>query len=130
MHQTLAKANHHLISEERIENILRPSRAADGHHSLLATARNWYANRVEQDAHLINQPTLIIWGEDDTVTPISDGYKLLDSIADSRFVVIRECGHVPQEEKSELFSRIVADFCSGRAEQLEAASDRDAKLAV
>jgi pimeloyl-ACP methyl ester carboxylesterase len=120
MHNTLALANHHLINDERVENILRPMRAADAHHSLLATARNWHANRIEQDAHLIRQPTLIIWGEDDTVTPVSDGYELHKSIGNSRFVVLRNCGHVPQEEKSELFARIAVEFFQSEKSELEA----------
>ncbi|MEO7539085.1 MAG: alpha/beta hydrolase, partial [Pyrinomonadaceae bacterium] len=67
MHSTLARANHHMITKDRIDSIRRPLLSAEGHHSLLATSRNWSAERLEQDAHLINQPTLIIWGEGDTV---------------------------------------------------------------
>jgi pimeloyl-ACP methyl ester carboxylesterase len=114
MHGTLAKANHHLITDERINNVLRPLKAADGHHSLLATSRNWHAERIERDAHRIGQPTLIVWGEDDSVIPIRDGYKLHESILNSRFVVFRDCGHVPQEEKSELFGQVVTEFCSSQ----------------
>ncbi len=111
MHGTLAKANHHLITDERIDGVLRPLRAADGHHSLLATSRNWHANRIERDAHLITQPTLIIWGEEDTVIPIKNGYKLRDAVPDSRLVVLKDCGHVPQEESSTAFAQLVAEFC-------------------
>lgn len=111
MHGTLAKANHHLITNERIDGIRRPLLASDGHHSLLATSRNWSANRIERDAQLITQPTLIIWGEEDTVIPIKDGYKLRDRVPDSRLVVLKDCGHVPQEECSEAFSKLVAGFC-------------------
>lgn len=111
MHGTLAKANHHLITDERVESAHRPLKAADAHHSLLATSRNWHAKRVGRDAHLINQPTLIIWGEQDTVIPIHNGYKLHESMLNSRFVVLKNCGHVPQEEKSELFSELVTEFC-------------------
>ena len=39
MRGTLAKANHKLITDERVEGILRPLTAADAHHSLLATSR-------------------------------------------------------------------------------------------
>ena len=106
-HGTLAPANHHLITDERVESILRPLRAADGHHSLLATSRNWHAGRLTRDAHHITQPTLIVWGEEDTVIPIRDGYTLRDSIPGS----IKDCGHVPQEEKPELFSKLVSEFC-------------------
>lgn len=111
MHGTLAKVNHEMITEDRIESIRRPLFAADGHHSLLATSRNWSANHIERDAHQINQPTLIIWGEEDTVIPIKNGCKLHQEILNSRFVVLKDCGHVPQEEKSELFTEIVSEFC-------------------
>jgi pimeloyl-ACP methyl ester carboxylesterase len=108
---TLAPANHHLITDDRIAAILRPLHAADGHHSLLATSRNWHANRITRDAHNITQPTLIVWGEEDTVIPVRDGYTLRDLIPGSRLMVIKNCGHVPQEEKPPLFSKLVSEFC-------------------
>ena len=113
MHATLAKINHHMITDERIESVRRPLFAADGHHSLLATSRAWSANRIERDAHLIKVPTLIIWGEQDTVIPIKNGYKLHAEIEGSRLVVLKDCGHVPQEEKTDLFTGLVGGFCHG-----------------
>ena len=100
-----------LVTDERVDSIRRPLFAADGHHSLLATSRNWHAMRISRDAHLIRQPTLIIWGEDDKVIPIRDGYKLRDEISDSRLVVLKNCGHVPQEEQSVVFCEQIAEFC-------------------
>jgi pimeloyl-ACP methyl ester carboxylesterase len=110
-HGTLAPANRHLITDERIDAIRRPLHAADGHHSLLATSRNWHAERITRDAHLVPHPTLIVWGEEDKVIPIRDGYTLRDSIPGSRLMVIKDCGHVPQEELPSTFSKIVAEFC-------------------
>jgi pimeloyl-ACP methyl ester carboxylesterase len=110
MSGTLALANHHMITEERVDAILRPLHATDGHHSLLATSRNWHANRITRDAHLITMPTLIVWGEEDATIPLCDGYTLRDSIPGSRLIVIKNCGHVPQEERAELFSKLVAEF--------------------
>ena len=111
MHGTLAPSNHHLITGERIDNVLRPLRAADGHRALLATSRNWHADRITEDAHLIEQKTLIIWGEEDTVIPVRDGETLQNEILHSRLVVLKDCGHVPQEEKPELFTELVGEFC-------------------
>lgn len=127
MRGTLSPANHDLITNERVEGILRPLTAADAHHSLLATSRNWHATRIEQDAHLIHQPTLIIWGEDDRVIPVDDGRKLHESILNSRLVVFRNCGHVPQEEKSELFTEIVSEFCHDRKGRIQDRNDADAE---
>ncbi|HEY0427218.1 MAG TPA: alpha/beta hydrolase [Pyrinomonadaceae bacterium] len=117
---TLAPENHHLITDDRIESILRPVAAADAHHSFLATARAWDACRIQEDAQYIKQPTLIIWGEKDTVIPKINGERLFDSILNSRLVVFKNCGHMPQEEKPELFTRVVSDFCRDSRKQIEA----------
>ncbi|MBA2379609.1 MAG: alpha/beta hydrolase [Blastocatellia bacterium] len=114
MRRTLSPASYHLISNERIANIQRPLAAADGHRSVLATSRMWDANRIEEDAHLISQPTLIVWGEDDRVIPVHNAQKLYDAILHSRLVVFKNCGHVPQEEKSDLFVEFVTEFCRDR----------------
>jgi hypothetical protein len=80
----------------------------------LTSARRWDANRIENDAHLINQPTLLIWGEDDNVIPVRNGEKLYDSILNSRLVVLKDCGHVPPEENPERFVELVSEFCRNK----------------
>ena len=110
MQRTIAPANHHLITKERIEAVHRPLRAKNAHHSVLTSARKWDASRIEADAHLINQPTLLIWGEDDNVIPVRNGEKLYDSILNSRLVVLKDCGHVPPEENPERFVELVTEF--------------------
>ncbi len=111
MRHTIAPTNHYLITKERIEAVGRPLRAKNTHHSILATARNWDASRIEADAHLINHPTLLIWGEDDNVIPVHNAERLYDSILNSRLVVLKDCGHVPPEENPERFVELVAEFC-------------------
>lgn len=111
MKNTLAPQNHHLITRERVNSAHRPLNAADAHHSVLISARNWDANRIEEDAYLINQPTLIVWGEEDQIVKLSDGEKLHREILNSRLVVLKDCGHVPQEEKPERFVELVSEFC-------------------
>ena len=114
MKQTLAPSSHHLIDDERVESVIRPLKAKDAHHSVLAAARRWDANRIQQDAHLINQPTLLIWGENDTVIPVHNGQCLYDLILKSRLVVLKDCGHLPQEEKSEKFVEFGSEFCRAK----------------
>jgi pimeloyl-ACP methyl ester carboxylesterase len=130
MQGTLAEANHHLITKDRIESIIRPLHAKDGHNAVLQSGRNWDANRIEEDAHLINQPTLIIWGEEDTVIPIKNGEMLYNSILNSRFVVLKNCGHVPQEEKSDLFISLVSGFSHDRKGRIETPESEDVRLEI
>ncbi len=119
MRGTLAPENHHLITKDRINSVHRPLAAADAHHSVIATSRKWDANRIEQDAYLITQPTLIIWGDSDTVIPIENGKYLFDSILNSRFVVFKNCGHIPPEENPDLFVDLVSGFCRDRKGRIE-----------
>lgn len=130
MQSTLAGANHHLITDDRIESIRRPLHAADGHHAVLATSRNWHADRLEHDAHLIKQPTLIIWGDQDTVIDIKNGHSLHREILNSRFVIFKDCGHVPQEEKSELFTELVSEFAHDKKGRIEARDGDDVRLEI
>lgn len=128
MKGTLAPENHHLITKDRIESIHRPTNAADAHHSFLETARKWDACRIQTDAKYIQQPTLIIWGEKDSVIPVENGERLYDSILHSRFFVFKNCGHVPQEEKSDLFVELVAEFCRDRKGRIEARESEELQI--
>ena len=128
MFKTLSPANHGLISQDRVDSVVRPLAAADAHHSLLTTSRNWHANRITYDAHLINQPTLIIWGEDDKVIPMTDGYSLHDRILHSRLVILKNCGHVPMEERSDLFTELVAEFCRDRKGRIADSHGDEARI--
>ena len=57
MKNTLAPANHHLITQDRIDSVHHSLAAADAHRSVLATSRSWDANRIQNDARiLISRP--------------------------------------------------------------------------
>ena len=64
------------------------------------------------DARLgeIRKPTLIIWGRQDGLLPVSDGEKFSKGIANSEFVIFENCGHAPQVEKALDFNRKVLEF--------------------
>jgi len=128
MKQTLAPASHHLITTERVESVSRPLMAKDAHHSVLASARNWDACRIQDDAHLINQPTLLVWGENDRIIPVRNGQKLYDSIIHSRLVVLKDCGHLPQEEKPERFVELVTEFCRDRKGRIQLPENEQAGI--
>lgn len=59
---------------------------------------------------LIACPTLIIVGEEDKLTPISDAEKMHQAIASSRLEVIRQTGHLSNLEQPATFNRVISDF--------------------
>lgn len=117
--KTLDDANHHLITQNRIDSIMLPLKSADAHRSILTTVRNWNANRIEKEAHLINQPTLLIWGENDSIIPKASGEILYDKISNSRLMIFRNCGHLPSEENPSLFTALVTEFCENKKGRVE-----------
>ena len=69
---------------------------------------------VNQDLRpLLSQiaaPTLLIWGENDTDTPVSFGQIMEKEIPDAGLVVLKEAGHFSYLDKFPQFCRIVANF--------------------
>ncbi|CAN5865794.1 alpha/beta fold hydrolase [soil metagenome] len=64
------------------------------------------------DARLgeIKKPTLIIWGKQDGLIPITDAERFNKGIANSQLVVFDNCGHVPPFEKAADFNKRVLEF--------------------
>ena len=100
-----------VLDERRVEARHLPLRASGTQRAIIRTVRGWDAERISRDAHLIRQPTLLIWGENDQEIPLADGERLHEQIPESRLIVFRNCGHIPHEEYPEAFTNVVADFC-------------------
>ncbi len=65
-----------------------------------------------EDAKLssIHAPTLVVWGREDELIPVSSGEKLRDGIPQAKLVVFEQCGHIPQLEKPAEFNQALIDF--------------------
>ncbi len=61
-------------------------------------------------AKKITIPTLLIWGENDTETPLSDGEKLAKIIFNSKLKIVKEAGHFVHKEKSQEVAKLVKEF--------------------
>jgi pimeloyl-ACP methyl ester carboxylesterase len=69
--------------------------------AVLQTARQVIPSDIEglsQKYSQITTPTLILWGEEDKLVPLSMGQRLHIAIPDSKLVVFENIGHAPQEE--------------------------------
>lgn len=71
-----------------------------------------YPNLPHLLSRLKRLPTLIIWGREDPIVPLSAGELYQASIPGSRLVVIEECGHRPEVEHPERVAEIVSEFLS------------------
>jgi 2-hydroxy-6-oxonona-2,4-dienedioate hydrolase len=58
----------------------------------------------------IHTPTLVLWGHDDVLTPLSTGEGFQKAIPGAKLVVFDECGHIPQIEKAAEFNAELMKF--------------------
>jgi pimeloyl-ACP methyl ester carboxylesterase len=77
---------------------------------ILALAKSAIRNNLGEELVQIKQPTLLVWGQQDTVTPpfVAEEFKKL--IPNSELHFVDKCGHAPMMEQPEEFNRILETF--------------------
>jgi len=60
-------------------------------------------------------PTLVMWGEQDRLSPLDNGRRVAAEINGAKFAVISGAAHMPQIEQPEAFHQIALPFLSGAA---------------
>jgi pimeloyl-ACP methyl ester carboxylesterase len=52
----------------------------------------------------VAQPTLLLWGERDRVTPLADAQRMLAALPNARLAVLAGAGHVPFHDQLDAFT--------------------------
>ena len=65
---------------------------------------------LKKDMTNIKVPTLLIWGDEDTATPLSDGKTMEKMIKDSGLVVLEGAGHFSFLDKPYQFNAVIDSF--------------------
>lgn len=79
---------------------------------LKETFKNVIKADLKPHFHLIKTPTLVIWGEKDAVTPLSEGKIIAENIPGAKFAVVKNAGHFLFLEKPEEFIKLIKEFAS------------------
>ena len=58
----------------------------------------------------VNQPTLVVWGEEDKATPLEDAFKISETIKSSELKIITGAGHNPHRSNPQKLSDIIINF--------------------
>lgn len=91
-------SNEAAVTDERVDRYWEMLRYPGNREATIERfARGWSAFN-EADIAAIEAPTLIIWGEEDGLIPLSAGEWYARTIASSQLVAYPGIGHLPQEE--------------------------------
>lgn len=77
---------------------------------IIALAKSAIRNNLGDELNNIKQPTLLIWGNDDTVTPPFVAKEFQKLIPNSELHFIDKCGHAPMMEVPGEFNVILHKF--------------------
>jgi pimeloyl-ACP methyl ester carboxylesterase len=57
-------------------------------------------------------PTLIVWGQRDSIIPVAHGAAAHEAMPGSRFEVFPDAGHMPHDADPERFAKLLTEFCA------------------
>jgi pimeloyl-ACP methyl ester carboxylesterase len=84
-----------------------------GPRVLLRTVRHILEDDVRPLLTSISVPTLIIWGERDSLVPLRDAWEFRRRIPDSRLAILRGAAHNSMVDRPADFNRLVRRFLNG-----------------
>ncbi len=77
---------------------------------IIALAKSAIRNNLGEDISRIAKPTLLIWGNNDAVTPPFVGREFHKLIPNSELHFVDKCGHAPMMEQPDEFNEILHKF--------------------
>jgi len=77
---------------------------------IIALAKSAIRSNLNEELNQIKQPTLLIWGNNDTITPPFVGREFNKLIPNSELYFIDKCGHAPMMEVPDEFNELLRTF--------------------
>lgn len=105
------------ITDRDVAAYAQPFYSDGAKHALIQTAKQIVPDNLgglAEGYKSMRLPTLILWCPHDKVVPIAIGRRLHSELPNSKFRVIRGCGHIPHEERPLATAREIQDFLNGR----------------
>ena len=106
----------HFLYPDAVEN-MRKRRGSADYNSATPLMRTTLVKVVNEDLepliHLVKCPTLLIWGDLDTATPIGDAKRMEELIADAGLVVCEGAGHFSFAEQPVKVNGALKAFFAG-----------------
>ena len=98
------------VTQARVDHVeaelSRPGTTA----AALATARQHHFGPLHTALQSFTKPVLLLWGENDEVTPLRFGQRLAAELADATLITYPRCGHLPMVEAHNQSTRDLVAF--------------------
>ena len=109
-HMSKVFFNQALVTEDAIMEVAEILKTRKHVLNLVQAAKSAKKDNLQKLLPIVNQKTLLLWGEEDTVTTMEVAHQFKDLMPNSRLVTMKGCGHAPMIEHPEWFSAQVESF--------------------
>lgn len=106
----LAYHDPRFVTQARVDHVMAELDRPGATAAALAAARDQELTALARSYREITQPTLLLWGDDDRVTPLSFGRRLAGVLPDAQLNVYPACGHIPMVEAATATTRDLMAF--------------------
>lgn len=115
--------NHELVTDELVEGMYEDISDRDYSRFVLRMSRATRDHTVKDQLGRVSAPTLLIWGENDQITPPSVGEEFRDRIPNAELVFVEQCGHSPNLEQPMFFTESMRTFLDSLSDTPASSSD-------
>jgi 2-hydroxy-6-oxonona-2,4-dienedioate hydrolase len=102
--------NPDLATEELVNEVFEITNNRLKVIKIIALAKSAIRNNLGEELSQIKQPTCLIWGNDDTITPPFVGKEFNRLIPNSELYFVDKCGHAPMMEVPGEFNSLLDRF--------------------
>jgi 2-hydroxy-6-oxonona-2,4-dienedioate hydrolase len=99
-----------MATKELVDEVFEITRNRLKVIKIIALAKSAIRNNLGEELKNIKQPTLLIWGNNDTITPPFVAREFQSLIPNSELHFIDKCGHAPMMERPQEFNQILHKF--------------------
>jgi pimeloyl-ACP methyl ester carboxylesterase len=108
--------DHGLVDPGLVSYYQRQFRSRRWRTGVLRTVRGTMEHRVCNRLAEINQPTLVVVGENDQIVDPQEAIAAAHRLPNGRVKVLSQCGHAPQMEKPDIVNQLVIEFFADDSE--------------
>jgi pimeloyl-ACP methyl ester carboxylesterase len=105
--------NKALVTDSLVE-VYRDMTIREGNRGAMLTRINLPQSSDTTLVKKITAPTLVIWGDQDQLIPVSHAYKFQRDLVNDTLAILKGIGHIPMEESPAIVAPMVAGFIGTR----------------
>ena len=110
--------NPKVATKEIVDEVFETVNNRDKLVRTLSIAKSAIRHNMSSDLPNIETPTLLIWGENDLVTPPEVAVEFNSLLPNSELIWIKKCGHAPMMEHPKEFNRILFNWLDKKMDSI------------